>query len=92
MERIKYQYERMVCNQQDDEIFVRQCKALEANIPGLVKGELIQVLDLDRQKYMLNGKSVVVENDALVGGVFVRSDVDLLPYFQQKQQRRSKAA
>lgn len=88
MAKKTYLYEHMICNQADDDIFRRQCKALEENIPGLVKGELIQVFDLDRQIYSLNAAEVVVENDLYIDGVFIRSDVDLVPYFQQKRARK----
>ena len=85
MEKKTYQYEHMICDQPDEEIFRRQCVALERNIPGLVKGEFIQTFDLDRQEYTLNGANVVVENDLYLDGVFIRSDANLLPYFQKQQ-------
>jgi len=32
-------YEYNICNQADEEIFVKQCAALEKNIPNLKKNE-----------------------------------------------------
>ena len=88
MERTAYKYEHLICDQSDNDVFRRQCQALEQNIPALVKGELIEDLDIDRQYYTLRGAKIVVENDTLVGGVFIRSDANLRPYFQQKLQRK----
>jgi len=88
MERTAYKYEHLIYAQADDGVFLRQCQALEENIADLVKGELIEDLDYDRQLYNLHGAEVVVENDTMVNGVFVRSDVNLLPYFQHRQERK----
>ena len=84
-----YLHEHEICNQPDDEIFSRQCRALEENVPGLEKGELVQTFEISRQHYTLNGHEIVVENifddPYWEMGVFVRSDVDLLPFFLKAQ-------
>jgi hypothetical protein len=69
----------MVCNQPDEDIFCEQCAALERNIPGLLKGKSLEdPSGYSGQSYSLNGNDILVENDYDVGGVFVRSDIDLL--------------
>jgi len=81
-----WNYEYMICNEADEAVYRRQCEALEQNIPELVKGKLLQDVDgSDYQMYTLNGAKVEVGNDCYMDGVYVRSEVDLLPYFQKKK-------
>ena len=78
-----FPFEFMTCDQWDEDIFKRQCVALENGIPGLVKGKLLQDVGTDYQAYRLGDADVLVENNEEVGGVFVRSDVDLKVYFKE---------
>lgn len=71
-------FEYIICNKADIEIFNKQCKALESNIPNLIKGELVIDVDDSRiQKYILFGKKIDVYYDHYKGGVYIKSEVDL---------------
>lgn len=75
-------FEYNICTQADDEIFEKQCAALEKHIPGLVKRDLLTDVDNSKiQHYELNGFPVRVHNDYYVGAVYVKSEIDLEPYF-----------
>lgn len=77
----KYSY--TICTAANKEIFYKQCKALEKNISGIKKDELLQdVDDTLIQKYFLNGKEIVVYNDIDADAVYVESDVELTQYFK----------
>lgn len=66
----------------DEDVFYRQCKALEVHIKGLVKERLLVDVDCSLiQVYHLNGKDVVVYNSRFTNSVFIRSEEDLEPYF-----------
>jgi hypothetical protein len=72
-----------ICNQVDDEIFKKQCKALEDRIPTLKKDDLL--LDVDgseTQIYKLNDEKVLVHNSYYLDEVYVESEVDLTKYFE----------
>ena len=61
---IKYKYEYTICSQPDEEIFRRQCEALEKSIPGLIKGDFLQDVDGSvLQFYQLRGNQIRVSND-----------------------------
>lgn len=75
-------YEYNICNQADEDIFDKQCSALEKNIPGLVKQKLI--IDIDNSKiqnYTLNGNDIKVFNDYYLGAVYIKSQIDLEIFF-----------
>lgn len=74
-------FEYQICNIEDEEIFFKQCKALENNIPNLYKSKLIEC-DIQLQIYELNGKEILVFNDDELG-VYIKSEVDLIPYFKK---------
>ncbi|MCL2494549.1 MAG: hypothetical protein FWE98_02685 [Oscillospiraceae bacterium] len=85
----QWNYEYMVRSQADEAVFHRQCAALEENIPDLIKERLLQDVDgSDYQYYTLDGARVIVGNDCYLDGVYIRSDVNLLPYFQHQQERK----
>jgi hypothetical protein len=72
-----------ICNQHNEEIFRKQCEALEKNIPGLVKGTLLQDVDNSKiQVYDLNQAIICVHNSYYLDEVYVESDIDLLPLFE----------
>ena len=72
-----------ICNQPDEEIFHRQCAALEKRIPRL---KLVQELrDVDGSLTRIYGKDgtrVKIKNDFYVGGVFIDSDIELEQFFR----------
>jgi hypothetical protein len=75
-------YEYGIVNQANEEIFYKQCKALEKHIPGLIKGkEYIAVDSSIIQEYSLNGKAIAVMNDRCVNDVHIQSEVDITQFF-----------
>ena len=78
-------YSYTICDQYDRDIFKRQCKALERHIPNLKKTTDLE--DVDGSQiciYEVNGKKIRIDNDFMVGAVYIDSEVDLLTYFPQK--------
>lgn len=77
---MKFDYN--ICNQADEEIFNKQCKALEKHIPNLVKSDMLTDVDGSKiQRYELNGKKIIVYNHFVIDAVFIKSDVDIEQYF-----------
>ncbi|EFM10162.1 hypothetical protein PaecuDRAFT_3121 [Paenibacillus curdlanolyticus YK9] len=75
-------FEYNICTKADDEIFNRQCLALEKHIPGLIKRDLlVDVDDSQTQHYELEGGAVTVHNDRYVDAVYVKAETDIEKYF-----------
>lgn len=74
-----------ICNQADEAIFNKQCIALEKNIPGIIKKELIIDVDNSKtQEYALGGNKILVVNSNYMNEVYVNSEVKLEQYFNSK--------
>lgn len=77
-------YEYNICTEADEEIFNKQCKALEKYIPNLRKENLL--IDVDGSKvqcYFLSSKKITVHNSYYIGAVFVKSEIDIRKYFNK---------
>lgn len=78
-------YKYTICNFADEEIFYRQCRALEKHIPDLKQGRFLDCLDDTLVQYYQHPKGrIEVRNDADVDVVYVDSEFDLHPYFEGK--------
>ena len=76
-------FEYNICNMPDEEIFTRQCSALEKHIPNIFKKELLEDVDGSKtQLYKIGINNVSVHNSEYIGAVFIKSDIDLTPYFK----------
>ncbi|MCD5415472.1 MAG: hypothetical protein LR001_10885 [Clostridiales bacterium] len=78
-------YDYTICRHADEEIFVKQCIAMEKNISGIVKDKLL--IDVDESKiqiYTLKGKEIIIHNSYYIDAVYVKSEIDLAPYFSEK--------
>lgn len=76
-------YEYNICNQADEEIFLKQCAALEKNVPNIKKGELLTDVDESQiQKYLLDDKEINVHNSNYENEVYIKSEVELTQYFK----------
>ncbi len=76
-------FEYNICNQADETIFEKQCLALEKNIPGLIKEDLLTDVDGSKtQKYSLNGSEITVCNSYYLDEVNIKSDIELEQYFK----------
>ena len=75
-------FEYNICNEADEEIFNKQCVALEKHIPDLEKGDLLFDIDGSRtQMYSLDSKEISVHKSVYIGAVFVQSEIDIRKYF-----------
>lgn len=71
-----------ICNRPDDNIFARQCAALEKRIPGLSKREILHDVDGSKfQGYEKNGQTITVKKDVAVGTIEIDSEFDIDPFF-----------
>ncbi|MBE5717359.1 MAG: hypothetical protein KH377_00040 [[Eubacterium] siraeum] len=83
---VSYMFDYTICNAPDSDIFLRQCKALEKNIPDLKKSEIL--IDIDGSQiavYFKDGKKVTVHNSYYVGAVYIQSEFDLTTFFPTKE-------
>ena len=72
-----------ICTEADEELFYKQCTALENHIPDLSKERLLQDVDGSLiQIYYHEKGELVVYNDYLVGALYIESDFDIEPYFE----------
>ncbi|GLC88693.1 hypothetical protein [Lysinibacillus piscis] len=75
-------FEYNICNQPDEEIFVKQCSALEKHLPELRKKDLLTDVDNSKiQSYNLKGSIIKVYNDYVIGAVYIKSEIDIEPFF-----------
>lgn len=78
-------FEYNICSQADEDIFYKQCAALERNIPNLERGDLLEDVGGSLlQCYKLNGSDVIVYNDCYVNDVHIKSGIDLLQFFSKE--------
>lgn len=75
-----YQYE--ICNVFDENIFDKQCAALEKNINGIRKISSLEDVDGSQIAFyeLQNGKQLNIENNVLFG-VIINSDFPIEKYF-----------
>ena len=77
-------FEYAICTEPDEDIFYRQCKALEKRFPEMAKLKLLDDVDGTLiQRYVHSKGMIRVKNDYLVGAVWVQSEFDLRPYFKK---------
>lgn len=76
-------YTYPVCTVADEEIFVRQCAAIEKYLQPLGKGSVLKDVDGSKiQPYEFRGQKVRVVNSLYTNEVYVESEIDIKPYFQ----------
>lgn len=75
-------YTYPICNVADEEIFAKQCAAIEKHLHPLEKAELLEDVDGSKiQSYKFKEHLVKVVNSLYVGEVYVESEIDIKPYF-----------
>jgi hypothetical protein len=80
----KYEHYYCICEVPDDDLFRRQCKALETYIAGLEPEPVLKdVDDSSFQIYHHPRGQIKVSNSYYLGELCVESDFDLLPYFEK---------
>lgn len=69
----------------DEEIFFKQCEALEKNIKGLKKEKLlVDVDDTKIQIYYYDNKEIKVINSYYENELYIDAEIDLEPFFKKK--------
>lgn len=77
-------YHYTICNMPDEELFYKQCAALEKNIPGLEKEPLLEDVDGSlTQLYKKEEKEIAVHNSEYVGALYIDSEIELTQYFKK---------
>lgn len=72
-------FDYTICTVADEELFKKQCVALETHIPSIVKEKLLQDVDgTDIQYYSVNGKKIKVKNDMMIDALYVQSEIELM--------------
>ena len=82
--RKEFEFHYKIYDVPDEEIFYRQCTALENHIPGLTKERLL--MDGDGSLYQIyyhEKGELTVNNDFMYGYLYIESDFDIEPYFEQ---------
>jgi len=75
-------FEYLICNNPNEEIFYKQCAALEKHIPGLKKEESLQDVDNSLiQVYWFKNKKIKVLNDFYLNMVHIESEIDIESFF-----------
>lgn len=75
-------FEYSICTVPDNEVFARQCKAIEKRIPGIKKAELFVDVDGSKtQTYIKDGKHINIHNSNYIGAVYINSEIELTQFF-----------
>lgn len=73
-----------ICTEPEEELFGKQCLALEKHIPGLKKQDCLQDVDgSSTQIYEKDGAKILVHNSYYIGALYVDSEIDLTQFFKQ---------
>ncbi len=76
-------YRYMICDTPNEEIFYKQCDALEKNIKEIDKKDLLEDVDGSKiQVYYYNNKNIKVINSYYENELFVESEIELEKFFK----------
>lgn len=76
-------YRYMICDAPNEEIFYKQCDALEKNIKEIDKKDLLEDVDGSKiQVYYYNNKNIKVINSYYENELFVESEIELEKFFK----------
>lgn len=71
-----------ICNQADEELFNKQCAALEKNIHPLEKENILDDVDGSKiQIYHHNGNEIKVINSLYTNDLTIESEIELKQFF-----------
>lgn len=77
-------YHYTICNVPDEELFYKQCAALEKNVPALEKDSLLEDVDGSlTQIYRKEEKEISVHNSEYIGALYIDSEIELTQFFQR---------
>lgn len=75
-------YNYPICNMADEEIFAKQCAAIEKYLTPLEKKEVLEDVDGSKiQLYIFQEHNIKVVNSYYTNEVYVESEIDIKPYF-----------
>lgn len=75
-------FEYYICNAADNEIFQKQCAAIEKNIAPLSKEKLLEDVDGTLiQIYDYTGDTIKVYSDHFINEVYIKSEIELTQFF-----------
>lgn len=75
-------YTYSVCNVADEEIFSKQCVAIEEHLKSIEKKDLLEDVDGTKiQLYKFEKYIIKVVNSLYENAVYVESEIDIRPYF-----------
>lgn len=75
-------FEYWICNEADDEIFEKQCNAIEKKVTPLEKRRLLKDVDGSLiQIYAHQGKEILIYSDHFINEVYIKSEVKLEQFF-----------
>ena len=75
-------YTYPICNVADEEIFAKQCAAIEKYLHPLKKKDILEDVDGSKiQLYEFQGHNIKVVNSLYVNEVYVESETDIKPFF-----------
>lgn len=73
-----------ICTEADQDVFNKQCRALEKCIPSIMKADLLEDIDGSQtQIYFFKGKKISVHNSIYIDAVYVDSEIELENFFKQ---------
>ena len=73
-----------ICTVADDDIFKKQCNALETHIPNIKKGDFLEDVDGSvTQIYNFGDNKISVHKSNYIDAVYVDSEIELKQYFQK---------
>lgn len=77
--------EYLICNVADEDIFFKQCEAIENHIGNLIKNELLEDVDGSKiQRYVYEENEIKVFNDIFCNEVRIECTEDIEKYFSEK--------
>lgn len=77
-------YEYNICDQADEDIFHRQCTALEKRVPELVQVHHLKDVDSSETKiYTCHGQCIEVHNSYYVDAIYIKSEMELGQYLEK---------
>jgi len=75
-------FEYNICNAADEDIFEKQCKAIERKLPAALKESVLEDVDGSKiQKFTLTHDEINIYLDYPVGAVYIKSSIDLEKIF-----------
>ena len=75
-------FEYEICNVFDEDLFKKQCEALEKYIPQIKKTDYLEDVDGSQiQLFSVSSKSEIKVINDVCFGISIESEIDLKPFF-----------